>query len=179
MMVFCLTMAEQENLFVKHSATTYTSESRWLAAFPLDLNIYKTRIKTLAHHLDDITEFALHCKTLIAKHGREEHYDPIIDLIWNQIRFAKEKVKKLDLDAMEIIGALKANSTKDGREKRSLLPFLGNILNQITGVATEKDVENINLHIKTLAQEDIEITNIVQESITVVNATKHEIGHIS
>ena len=174
--IFYLTTGTQQNIYVKHAATKHVSESRWIAAFPLDLSVYKQPIETIAEHLHDVTRFAIFCQGQIAKHQRNEHYDPVTQLVLNQINFAKQRIKTLRIQSSEIEDVLVVHKT---RSKRSLLPFLGNLLSGLTGVATEDEVKIINQQIALMTKNDEELTHIVENSITVVNVTKHQLDHIS
>ena len=56
-----------------------------------------------------------------------------------------------------------------GRNKRAVLPFVGNILGALFGTATSSDVKQIKRYLNALADSDTQIRHVLQKTITVLN----------
>ena len=169
------TLATQQNIFIKHEATKFTSQSRWLVALPLNLEIYSKPINVIADHLFEIRKYVRFCNSEVNRHNKGEDYTPVMQLIVNQIEYARTRITTLQNKSTEISSTL----SKQLRVKRSLIPFLGNILSDLTGVATEDDLQVINQRISNLVNSDEDLVHIVEDSLTVVNATKHKLNHVT
>ena len=76
-------------------ATKYVSESKWIAAFPLDVKLFHRPTDSLVGHLGDITKLVRPCETETKRHQDEEHYQPVFDLVLNHIIFAKARTRDL------------------------------------------------------------------------------------
>ena len=61
------------------------------------------------------------------------------------------------------------------RERRSLVPWLGKILSGLTGTVTQDELDRVREHIKVLADRSEVVTQVVQESLTVINATRADV----
>jgi hypothetical protein len=65
------------------------------------------------------------------------------------------------------------------RQKRSLLPFLGSFLSTLTGTATQDDIAMLNNRLESLAQKNQDLTHVMADSLTIVNATQIRLGTVS
>ena len=163
------TVTGNQNLYVQHTATKFTIESRWLISSQIDVEPYHRQVESIIKHITELNEFVQHC-TSQAPGAKQEDLLSSLKYSKLQISFANDKIKNIQQKLGLLTSMIDRHS--DTRTKRSLLPFLGNILGSITGVATEADVRKINDHLKYLETQDRSLTHIVQDSITVVNATR-------
>ena len=62
------------------------------------------------------------------------------------------------------------------RQKRSLLPIIGDAASWLFGLVTESDLANIRKNIKSLATYQLQIMHVVQESISILNMSRVEIA---
>lgn len=164
-----------QNLYIQHTATRFTVESRWLISSHIDVTPYSKQIESISDHLHQLRRFTRHCSTQTTGPTQKDQQSTI-EQSKLQMDFAKNKIENLKQKLDNLIEII--NKSPAHRVKRSLLPFLGNILGSITGVATEKDLRKINNHLKHMETLDSDLTHIVQDSITVVNATKFKLRKV-
>ncbi len=53
-----------------------------------------------------------------------------------------------------------------------MFSFLGYMLKGIAGVATESDVRNINAKLEKLANQDINLAHLIEDNVSIINATR-------
>ena len=161
------------NLFVMHEGSRYTSEGRWLTAFTLatphlweKINVIEaqvTQIGSYLGHFEKIDTSSVNIQHMIIE--RRHHLNSMVKHV-NRLKILVQEVDGLSISEKRI-------------QKRSLIPFLGNLLSDLTGVATEKDVQFINKKLRDLAQSDVDLTHIIQDSVTIVNATQLKVNELT
>jgi hypothetical protein len=165
-----------QNIFLKHVAEKYTSESRWITIIPMDLEVYTQHLNGVRFHFREINQFLLHCSTKVKQHRQGEDLGSIVQLLKGQQAFAQQKVQDLREQVRRIKQLMQPDLV---RQKRSLIPFLGDILHGLTGVPTEEDMNEINQQIHDLTNQDEELSHIVEDSLTIVNVTQYKLEHVS
>ncbi len=160
----------KNSIFFVESNVVYTTQSKWLTTFFMDIHPYETYIITLLEDINILEN--------VIKHYRTYHH-------WYQTEHLKEVEQYLRLckvrlnvfhgkllEFKHILSNIRSliNPLSD-RSKRALFSFLGDLLQGLTGVATEKDIKSINDHLKQLHSNDVELAHIVENGMTVVNAT--------
>ena len=63
-----------------------------------------------------------------------------------------------------------------GRQKRSLLPFVGKALHFLFGTVTDGDLSVIRSNVNKLAKNQEEISRVVQESLSIINTSRVQIS---
>ena len=166
---------ETKNLYVQHTATKFTIESQWLISSQIDVTPYYQQVETITEHVMKLQKFTQHCLSQVPSKDND-NLKSTLDYSKLQIASANNKIKNLQdkLDHLKLLIEKPANY----RMKRSLLPFLGTLLGSITGVATESDVKKINEHLRYLETQDRALSHVVQDSITVVNATRFKMHNV-
>ena len=61
--------------------------------------------------------------------------------------------------------------TTDNRKKRSLLPWAGDLLGSLFGVATKTDLARLRQQLNSLSANEDELVHVVENSLTIVNKT--------
>lgn len=62
-------------------------------------------------------------------------------------------------------------TVNESRQKRSLLPWAGDLLHSLFGTATDSDMNVLRDHLGRLAQNQDDIVHVVENSLTIVNKT--------
>ena len=164
-----------ENIFLQHEAIRYTSESKWISLFPLEINVYNAHLDGVRLHQRQINRYLGYCENE-AKENDNNEIRSILRLLRGQMQYVTNKCHNL----REHMNTFKKMLTPDPpRTKRSLFPFLGNILHGLAGVPTEDDMNRFNQHLNELELHDNELTHIIKDSLTIVNVTKYQLNHVS
>ena len=66
-------------------------------------------------------------------------------------------------------------SVKSQRDQRSLIPIIGQLMSTLFGTVSEKDIENINRNIKSLASNQNRIIHDLDMSLSVLNLTRMQV----
>ena len=66
-------------------------------------------------------------------------------------------------------------SVKSQRVQRSLIPIIGQLMSTLFGTVSEKDLENINRNIKSLASNQNRIIHDLDMSLSVLNLTRMQV----
>ena len=74
---------------------------------------------------------------------------------------------------VSVLNRIKGMYTLDGsvRNKRSLLPWGGDLLNSLFGTATESDLDGIRNQLTSLSANQNDLVHVVENSLTMVNKT--------
>ena len=171
------------NTFVLHVDSKFTTESRWLATFTLHVEPYFHHLRQLDTISDSLAQTIDQYIVQFQQNGSNE-FLPLFNLRSHQVNGCKTRYLNLRARMDDI--ARSFPSTLVTRGKRSLLPFLGNILSSITGTATESDIRLINDKLAQLDSQSIALKHIMRDSLSIVNATKiktiqltHAVNHIN
>ena len=66
-------------------------------------------------------------------------------------------------------------SVKSQRDQKSLIPITGQLMSTVFGTVSEKDLENINRNIKSLASNQKQIMHDLDVSLSVLNLTRMQV----
>ena len=170
----------------------------WLLTFTVSLNPYLESIETLegeidffASSIDSLTRafgeraekpnlqiWRLHQD--ISRLTREEVDHSKIEIMG--LRNAYKQIKDVFLSSQPLLGADESSRPPQRsaryRRKRSMLPWAGKILSGIFGTATEEEIDTLRDKIAVLSDRTKIITQVMQDSLTIINATRAEV-HIN
>ena len=85
-----------------------------------------------------------------------------------------ESLSRLTISkTMNVLNRINRMYTLDGseRNKRSLLPWGGDLLNSLFGTATESDLDGIRNQLTSLSANQNDLVHVVENSLTMVNKT--------
>ena len=177
-----LTEAVPDSLVLRHVNTVYTTESRWLAALSVDHEAGLDNLNRLQEEttmlINAINRFINHHSNLPRRMHTAHHFSRMqhMKALRSKVRAFGKQVENVNFESKDFVTSL---FPKSSRTKRSLLPFLGDILSGITGVATDKDIKLINKHLSIMQSQNERLGHIVQDSITVVNASKVQLTKVT
>ena len=182
-------------LFVLTTATTgvnfipqnefYSTYSMWALSFSIDLNPYYDNINdinntamTLRLTIDDDIDKAIKNYRLLDNNNSTD-----IETVVNSLRLTKRKLLK-QIEPCEVSTQLTVTrlyTTLDNirdlythdsdRQKRSLLPWGGDILKSLFGLATKTDMTRLRSQLNQLSINNNEMIHVLQNSLTIVNKT--------
>ena len=176
------TSNKKDSVFFVKTNMVYTTQSKWLTTFLLDTDPYY-------HYLETVHDDVNHLQTVITHYMNKGVHPALIDeyrhvtqthrrdsyIYWYMYQHRLEVFFNRITGYQDILHEIKlltGDVHKSSRGKRALFSFLGDILSSLTGVASERQVKAINSRINHMAKHDIELAHIVENSISIVNATK-------
>lgn len=167
------THKSQSSLFFIESKSVYTTQSVWIATFLVNFDPYKQYVSILHQELNDISGILrfYYDSTQAKSITIEQKPTTQLHLRLGQERLHTFKLKLSELNTI-IDNVHLLIGKPNNRDKRALFSFLGSILKGITGVATENDIKLINSNLRQLADSNLELTHVVEDSISVVNVTR-------
>jgi hypothetical protein len=174
-----LVLAEAISYPVHHSVyflkenEYYITQSKWLAHFVVDLQIYK-------HAVNQMSEQALVLRRMLARldttnrhhapnEGLQTRNSKYIIAETNRISVLQTHIKHVaaQLDELNLI-------TPSTRTKRSWFPFVGNVLEHIFGTATSGQLNEVQDKLHELAKGQEDLNHIIEDSLTIINITRIE-----
>lgn len=161
------------NIFAMKETSRYTMESRWLMTFNLEVEPYLTQLSKIFGSVSNLDECI---KYYIDKYGENHDRIPLFKTRLSHLNMLNSQIGALQQKVLDINDMF---HTLPKRQKRSLLPFIGSFLSTLTGTATLDDIKMINDRLELLNDKNYELSHILSDSITVVNASRVKINSIS
>ena len=152
----------------------YITQSKWLTSFVISLGSYEKalgRLERQAEQVMSLLNNAIHVNNQNATNPTLQYRGRLyLTLEEDRLLILQRNIKLLINQFKE----LKLIVIKD-RTKRSLLPFVGNILNNLFGTATAGDLDKVKKQLNELAKGEEEINHIIADSISIINITRMEV----
>lgn len=165
-----------ENVFFHEIGKFSMSRSRWIVSFIIDLSTYERFLDKLS---TDINRTDMLSDRLIASLTRPAetvvqtgHYKPMIIGLKEQLsvlRSMHDDVRN-SFNDYKLLGPV--DTDKLERRKRKVLGFIGDIMSDIFGVVSEGDISSITRNIKKLSRNQLELTHVVEESLSIINVSR-------
>ena len=140
--------------FFRHENTVHVTQQSWAISFKLDIEPYQQAQDRLALVYTSTISVAAY-RTI-----RQQQEEEFMEL--------RVLVHELTVSLLRL-GPLTTWSHE--RNKRSILPFVGDILGALFATASSSDVREINRQLNVLAESDTQIRHVLQRTITVLNHT--------
>ncbi len=156
----------------------HTSYNTWLITFTFDLAPYRKYLNTLRQEVFEYqTAFAqlAEIDSKWANTNGSVHSNQTKQIRNNVLRLMEKESLRFELEANRLqtkfdeIMRLVVKNHK--HSKRSLFPFLGQIVSKLIGVATTRDLKTIKQAIVTLSSSQDKIKHVVQDSLSILNKT--------
>ena len=163
---------QSENvLFVKQS-TVHTSKHAWTISFEVDMSSYELAARQLINSIEDFMG----------------NLEEVFQIIYpNQIMINATKqllhkeylaINNIKVDARFLLGTVenlkaicKSTCQPDDRKRRSVLPFVGDIMSILFGTAVSSKTDDIRRELRQLEASSQNVRNIVGKSMTVLDKT--------
>jgi hypothetical protein len=161
--------------FVKRNVF-YTTQSKWLSNFLLSFEPYYQYCQTvevdISHAKLIVTQAIEHSKDKAVKSNLKFDVSKILLLELQHLNIIENDLKQL----RQKLTNLHLLLPQPSRSKRSILPFVGNILSNLFGTVGPSDFQNIQQQIQKLAKGQQELNHVLEDSLTIVNVTHIEVS---
>ena len=161
--------------FVKKNVV-FQTQSKWLSTFLLSFEPYY-------QYCDNIMQDIEQANTVISQtlsHSSVQENDVKMHVSLESILLLEQK--RLTLfesnvnQLRQIITNLHLLIPQGVRHKRSVIPFIGNVLSTLFGTLGPSDLNKLQKKIAKLAKGQMELNHIVENSLTILNVTHMEVS---
>ena len=165
------TVKIQDNVVFSHLSDINLSRSRWLLTFVIDLQPYGRFMSKLE---EEINNASILCNSIL------KYYSNSTDLYeygnyLSIFRSLNNEVLNIGDLHDEIKSSFIEYKSLHDRKKRSLLPFVGDVMSTLFGTISESDLDGIRHNIRTLSSNQERLSHIVAKSLTIINLSNFEI----
>ena len=145
-----------------------TTPQQWLLTAVVDVSEIKAHLDTVSRKIDQTIQ--TNTKLLTLFHDfRDTFYDKVLRRIQDEIRAVQENHNV-------VVKTFEAFSPVYNRQKRSLLPFIGQALSTLFGVVDEDHINSIRTHVNILSKNQQKMAHVVEDSITIINITRNQVA---
>ena len=168
---------EADSFVLKKVNSVFTTESKWLTSFVVNNDPFIRNVQDIQANSKQLLAILNHYIVQLrdANLPNNSYHLDIFRTYRTKIKTFNKETSQVLTDAIGLQESLVKSPT---RNRRSLLPFLGDLLSGVTGVATQKDIDVINEHLNLIRSQNIEFGHILDGSISVVNATKVQLDDV-
>ena len=179
LMLFLLTSAGalmHENVFFHKIGGFSMSRSKWLISFVIDLSTYERFLERLTGDINKVaimTDKVLNAAD-IPEHSRlRNEYKAVLDGMRGEISV----IKGVHADIVESFNDYRLLKETDGqgRHKRKVFGFIGDLMSDIFDVATNAEISSIQRNVYKLAANQDTLMHVVEESLSILNVSRMEI----
>ncbi len=189
-MAFASCLETYENVVFEKSNTIYTNSARWLLTFVHDLIPYKLFIDTIGKDLNEIRGTI---KVLQGQYKRNNltGYEYTVSSLSLEVDMVTDMFVGLK-DNFEDLRTVTSHKRPDGpiglyrkqkltrsklsKNKRAILPFIGQLSSFLFGTVSEGDLEDIHRNMNRLASNQNKMIHAIDESLTLLNLTRVQIS---
>ena len=160
--------------YFRHENTVHITQKSWVITFDLDVSQHydwldglDNTYNQLVAEYNGMQSFGVHEN--IQNHSTVAVYEKLI----TQQHSEFEDIRSRLLESRSYLDSITPlyRDVPKHRHKRSLLPFVGDILSTLFGTASKKDLNHVSEYLEALGQSDSQIRHIVEQSLTVLNYT--------
>ena len=160
-----------ENVIFQKTNEVFFNDAHWAVTFVHDLKPFKTLINQIKSDLtrtDEIMRYRTNFYRNTNRTGYEETFISLhveVDILsdtYNSIYDSFDDFQSLSVD--------------NQRNKRSLIPIVGQLMSTLFGTVSENDLDNINRNIKALASNQKQIIHDLDVSLSVLNLTRMQVA---
>ena len=154
----------RENVAFRKTNEISLSRSMWTVTLVLDLKPYHKLLDTSFKNLRDIRQIF---------ENRKRNF--VLDKTHTFFQTLERQLDLLSSNRQKIVDSFSQLQIFQFRSKRSLFPFLGDIIGFIAGTPTETDINTIRNNIKTLSENQGKVQHVVNQSLSLINMTHHRV----
>ena len=178
------------SVYFVYRGESYISGETWLLSLSIDFQPFNAQLDELHMELD---MFANSVQSIVDSDVTESQDTHLMSLrqdvnmiIQEEVTHAKKELSQLDRTLSSLMATFgfkyeadddllgQNESSFSPRNKRAALPFLGNIISAITGVATQGDLKAIKRQIRVISDKHDILTQVLEKALTVINVTRQE-----
>ena len=167
-----VTLVLKDSVVFNKISEIHTSRSFWKLTLVEDLENYTPKLDLVNRQLIRLFD---ELKTLRSKvkNGGETKWANSYDRLLVDYQDLRSDFDELSNEFDEL---RKLEDNPNLRKKRSLLPFIGRLTSFLFGTVSESDLSTVKKNLKTLANNQQELTHVLSESLTMLNISRKEIG---
>ena len=140
-----------------------TSKSSWIFSTAVDFTPYLRSLNSIYEYGTKVKETVVDFKTTF--HNQHERYTFLLNMTIDDLNLALGEIVNMQTEASNWIDHI------SNRNKRSLLPF-GGLFSFIFGTASEDDLNSIKADVKQLYQNQMDQTNVLNDTISITNVSR-------
>ena len=99
----------------------------------------------------------------------------VLDKTHTYFQNLERQLDMLSLNRQKIVDSFSQLQIFQFRSKRSVIPFLGDVINFIAGTPTEGDMSAIRNNMRTLSENQGKVQHVVKQSLSLINMTHHRV----
>lgn len=155
-----------ENVIFNQVNEIVLTKSKWLMTIVVDLDSYQNFLDKLSTDIDDASALA---EIVIKRYTKDGHdnYKATFKSLHNEVLALKTTFDSI-MDSYIDFRSL--------RNKRSILPLGGEILNFLFGTVSQDQIDVIQRNINHLSANQQNIVHVLKESISLLNSSRMEIA---
>ncbi len=157
----------QDNVVFEKISEVTTTRSRWLITFVIDMSPYEDFIKKLTIDVEN-SYSAANRMIRYYQAPRNQGFMNSFQVLRRELDDLKRTREALSLNFLEIRSL--------NRNKRSVLPFVGRALGFLFGTVSESDMGDIRRNIERLEKNQIDISHIIDENMSILNVSRVQIS---
>ena len=170
----------ETGVFFVQEDPAYVSYNSWIVTLTIDLAPYEDQIYSIR---DEIREFERSFDAMRLFRNNSQDYrlgyngairNDVTDLLNREVKLFNNKFKTI-LEKFRDIKMLAARRYENVRQKRSLLPFVGDVLENLFGTATEKKMKKLRFKVRELSAANSRLMHFVEESASILNTTHYQL----
>ncbi len=178
-----------ENVVFEKSNSIYTNNARWLLTFVHDLEPYERFIDTIGSDLNDIRDTV---QVLESQYRRNSltGYEHTVTSLALEVEMVKDMYIGLkdNFDDLRSVSSHEEPKpvgfhrtqelTRSNRpkNKRAILPFIGQLSSFLFGTVSEDDLEDIHRNLNRLATNQNKMIHAIDQSLTLLNLTRVQVS---
>ena len=157
----------------------YASYSSWIVTVTIDVTPYRDHLTAVKSKFN-LLKTNIHSLLSADRRNSSGGESPAIGLIRRydvggiqiEINHFEAEIRHLQ-HMLEVLNTF--TTRKDGRKKRSLLPFVGDVLSTLFGSATQKDLDQLRDGLIALDNSQSQLAHVLAHSMTMINKTNSEV----
>ena len=132
----------------------------WRITLVMDLLHYQNVLDQSLKNLGEIKKFM---------QGRKDSFQ--VQDFESHLKTLESELSLLVKSRQKIVNSFSQLKTLHNRGKRSIFPFLGDVISFIAGTPSEGDLNDIRGSVKTLSDNQKKVQHVVKQSLSLINMT--------
>ena len=155
-----------ENALFTPMSEVSVSRSNWKLTFVIDLYSYEEMFRNSDNALKNI--FTISQELL-------SHTSQINETLTIPFTTLYEQIKHLNTSRNTFLELYNNYKSLHNRQRRALIPFIGDLGSFLFGWAKDDDIHNIKQAVSNLNDNQNTLVHVVEKSLTIINKTRHDV----
>ncbi|XP_043246251.1 uncharacterized protein LOC122393876 [Amphibalanus amphitrite] len=170
--LFYLTSPTTANVLFLPRGHLYASYDHWTLHIPIETRTSWTFVLKLEHH---VKLFKSKVSSIFAEHRQQLRSDQASQLFTKFNQDVSVLDHEMNLTKSILRHLQVPHPHRPNRNRRSVLPFIGDALSSLFGTATDDEIQEVISRMNELSASQNDILNVFDNTVTVVNQTLVEI----